>query len=57
MKMEFGESEKKHELNELIGNAEIVRFIKSRKMAWLGHVTQMEGGRIPRRILELKSMC
>jgi hypothetical protein len=39
-------------LNELIGNADIVRFIKSR-MAWLGHVMRM-GGRIPRRILEWK---
>ena len=26
-----------HELNELIGNADIVRFIKSRRIAWLGH--------------------
>jgi hypothetical protein len=24
-----------HELNELIGNADIVRFIKSRRIAWL----------------------
>ena len=29
---------KNHELNELIGNAGVVRFIKSRRMAWLGHV-------------------
>jgi hypothetical protein len=41
-------------LNELIGNADIVRFIKSRIMTWLGHVTRMDGGRIPRRILEWK---
>jgi hypothetical protein len=33
-------------LNELIGNADIVRFIKSRRITWLGHVTRMEGGRI-----------
>jgi len=44
-----------HELNELIGSADIVRFIKSR-IAWLGHVTQMDGGRMPRRILEWKPM-
>ena len=43
---------KNHELNELIGNADIVRFIKSRRMAWLGHVMWMNGGRMPRRILE-----
>ena len=45
-----------HELNELLGNADIVRFIKSRRMAWLRHVMRMDGGRIPRRILEWKSM-
>jgi hypothetical protein len=28
--------------------------MKCRRMTWLGHVTQMEGGRIPRRILEWK---
>jgi hypothetical protein len=44
------------ELNELIGNADIVRFIKSRRMAWLGNVTRMDGGRMPRRILEWKPM-
>jgi hypothetical protein len=42
---------KNHELNELMGNADIVRFIKSRKMAWLGHVMRMDGGSMPRRIL------
>ena len=47
-------SYKKYELNELIGNAGIVRFIKSRRMAWLGHVMPMDGGRMPRRILEWK---
>jgi hypothetical protein len=41
-------------LNELIGNIDIVRFIKSRRMTLLGHVMQMEGGRIARRILEWK---
>ena len=47
---------KNHELNELIGNADIVRFIKSRRLAWVGHVTRMDGGRMPRRILEWKPM-
>jgi hypothetical protein len=41
-------------LNELIRNAGIVRFIKSRRMNRVGHVTWMEGQRIPRRILEWK---
>jgi len=44
-----------HELNELIGNADVVRFIKGR-MVWLGHVMRMAGGRMPRRILEWKPM-
>jgi len=35
-----------HELNELIGNANIVRFIKSRRIAWLGHVMRMDEKRI-----------
>jgi len=47
---------KNHELNELIGSADILRFIKSRRMAWLGHVMRMDGGRMPRRILEWKPM-
>jgi hypothetical protein len=41
-------------LDELIRNADIVRLIKSRRMNWVGHVMRMEGGRIPRRILEWK---
>jgi hypothetical protein len=49
---------KDHELNELIGNTDIVRFIKNknRRMAWLGHVMRMDGGRMPRRILEWEPM-
>jgi hypothetical protein len=31
-----------YELNELIENADIVRFIKCRRIAWLGHVMQMD---------------
>ena len=47
---------KNHELNELIGNEDIVRFIKCRRVAWLGHVMRMDGGRMPRRVLEWKLM-
>jgi len=43
-----------HELNGLIGNAYIVRFIKSRRIAWLGHVMWMDEKRIPKRVLEWK---
>ena len=47
---------KNPELNELAGNADIVRFIKRRRMAWLVHVMRMDGGIMPRRILEWKPM-
>ena len=43
-----------HELNNLIKNADVVRFAKSKRMAWLGHVMRMEGKRIPKRVLEWK---
>ena len=43
-----------HELNELIGNADIVRLIKSRRIAWLGHVMWVDEKRIPKRALEWK---
>jgi hypothetical protein len=45
-----------YELNELIGNADIVRFIKSRRIAWLGHVMRMDDKRTPKRILQWKSI-
>jgi hypothetical protein len=43
-----------YELSELIGNADIVRFIKSRRIAWLGHVMWMDDKRTPKRILQWK---
>ena len=42
-----------YELNELIENADIVRFIKSR-ITWLGHVMRVNDKRIPKSILEWK---
>jgi hypothetical protein len=43
-----------HELSELIGNAHIVIYIKSRRIAWLGHVMRMDEKRTPKRVLEWK---
>jgi hypothetical protein len=43
-----------YELSELVKNADIVRFIKSRRMAWLDHVMRMDEKRKPKRILEWK---
>ena len=42
-----------YELNELTGNADIVRYIKSRRIAWLGHVIRMDD-KTPKRILQWK---
>jgi len=33
---------------------DIVGFVKSKRMAWLGHVMRMEGKRIPKGVLEWK---
>ena len=46
-----------YELNELIKNADIVRFIKSRRIAWLGNVMRMDEERTRKRILEWKPVC
>jgi hypothetical protein len=43
-----------YEPNKLIWNADIVRFIKSRRIAWLGHVMRLDDKRTPKRILECK---
>jgi hypothetical protein len=43
-----------YKLNEPIENADIARFIKSRRMAWLGHVMRKDDKRTPKRILEWK---
>jgi hypothetical protein len=43
-----------YELNKLIANADTVRFIKSRRIAWLGHVIWMDEKRTPKRILQWK---
>jgi hypothetical protein len=43
-----------YELNKLIGNADIVRFIKSRRIACLGHVMRMDDKRTPKGILQWK---
>jgi hypothetical protein len=45
------------ELSELIGNADIVRFMKSIRITWLGHVIWMGGKEIPKRVLECKPTC
>jgi hypothetical protein len=36
------------ELDNLLGHADVVRFIKSQRLSWLGHVERMEEQRIPK---------
>jgi len=43
-----------YQLNDLIKNAGIVRCVKNKRMALLGHVMRMEGKRIPKRVLVWK---
>jgi hypothetical protein len=43
-----------HELNELIEKADIVKFIKSRRIVWLGHVMRIDEKRTPKRVLVWK---
>jgi hypothetical protein len=43
-----------HELSKLIGNADTVRLIKSRRIAWPGHVMWMDEKRIPTGVLKWK---
>jgi hypothetical protein len=38
--------------NELLENADVVRFIKSLRIAWLDHVMRMDDKRTPKRIIE-----
>ena len=40
---------------ELKENADIVRFIQRRRIAWLGHVMWMDDKRTPKGILEWKT--
>ena len=43
-----------YDLNDLLKNADVVGFVKSKRMAWLGHVMQMEEKSIPKRVREWK---
>ena len=43
-----------YELNELIKILDIVRFIKSRKIAWLCHVMRVDDKETLKRIIECK---
>ena len=40
------------ELNRSINGTDIVKFIKARRIRWLGHVKRMEVGAMPRKMME-----
>jgi hypothetical protein len=42
------------EINELIGYDNIIGFVKTLKLKWLGHVQRMHSGRIPKMILKAR---
>jgi hypothetical protein len=43
-----------YQLTLVIENADKVRFIKSKRIAWLGHMMQMDENRTPKTVLEWK---
>jgi hypothetical protein len=42
----------KGELNRVINRQDIVKFIKAQRIRWLGHVTRVEVGAMPRKMME-----
>jgi hypothetical protein len=45
-----------HELNKLIGGANVVRFIEAQRLKWWGHLHRMEEYRMVRRNFEWSQM-
>ena len=44
------------EIDKLIDDADIVRFIKAQRIKWLGHIQRMDQARPTRKLLDWKPM-
>jgi hypothetical protein len=42
------------EVHNIIRKKDIVRFVKARRISWVGHVERMENSRIPKRVMREK---
>jgi hypothetical protein len=42
------------EIDNIIRKKYIVRFVKARRISWIGHVERMEDSRMPKRVMREK---
>jgi hypothetical protein len=42
------------EIDNIIRKKDIVRFVKARRISWIGHVERMEGSRMPKSVMREK---
>lgn len=42
------------EINNILQNEDIVRFVKAQRLRWYGHLIRMKEGRMPKRIMNEK---
>jgi hypothetical protein len=42
------------EIDNIIRKKDIIRFVKARRISWIGHVERMEDSRMPRRVMREK---
>jgi CRISPR/Cas system CMR-associated protein Cmr3 (group 5 of RAMP superfamily) len=42
------------EIDNIIRKKDIVRFVKARRISWIGHVERMENSRMPKRVMREK---